>query len=63
MCEFSFGFLCNKSDVKRSFLRQSNKNCTVLVVNGIKKLVLTGDGWGNENGNVTALKSLKVHMD
>lgn len=28
------------------------KKYTVLAINGIKKLVLIGAGWGNENGNV-----------
>lgn len=47
---FSIIFYCVKKDI--FYIR---KNCTVLVLHGINKLVLTGNGWGNENGYVIML--------
>lgn len=44
--------LFNNSDVNRHFLDNKIKKYTVLVINGIKKLVLIGAGCGNENGNI-----------
>lgn len=44
--------LFNNSDVSKHFLDNKMKKYTVLAINGIKKFVLIGAGWGNENGNV-----------
>lgn len=58
--------LFNNSDVSKHFLDNKMKKYTVLAINGIKKFVLIGAGWGNENGNVIMffLKNVLIlHVD
>lgn len=58
--------LFNNSDVSKHFLDNKMKKYTVLAINGIKKFVLIGAGWGNENGNVIMFfkkNVLILHVD
>lgn len=62
-------FLIQYVRCKNIYLRQLDKNCSILiVVNGIKNIVngIIGGWWGDENDNVIMFKKspyTKVHMD